>query len=274
MKIFLPTIFLIAFFLAVSPEQAAVVVTSPAAGSCLSPGQLTVVRWSASNVPAADHYAVTYRTTSGAPPAWIDNNSAWTLGHAFGDLSKTLIGWSVPSAGPQARIWVEVHKKNHSQVELVSSGEFNIKANCSPNVSPPTTNPPTTGGSTKPNSPNSTTVDPNNPPGASISSTVTPPTKINTPAVAAKKLVEPNYLLLVLYLSLLIGFSGGIFFAFRYREKLKMTLKKPIVSPTEPMVKVKTPEPVRPKELTIDQINRIRLEEKASVSKETGIVNQ
>lgn len=270
MKKLLP-IFFASFFLSSSTAISAATfsITNPSSGACYTPGQLVAIRWTTPSVPAADHYAVTFRTDSSTPPEWTTNSGSWSIGHSWGDLSKNTIGWAVPTMNSnQVRIWVEVHKKNDSRVDIASSGVFSVKQSCTSSTKPPTKTPTSTGNPPVVSPPNSVIT-----PEGTVSSESATPNKKEPAAkelVETKKTVQPNYLALVLYLVLFALTFGASVFTFLNRQKIVFWIKQPKL-PTGPMVEVKAPEPTRPKELTVEQIERLRLEEQAKASEETEI---
>jgi len=143
----LSLIFVLALGLSIWPQKAdALTLTNPLAGNCYAHNQIVTLSWTKTTEPAANHYAVTYRTDGKTPPTWESNPSAWLIGHDFGSTAATSIGWKTPLLNStRVKIWVETHKNNHSRLEIAGSGNFTVKANCSgttPPSPPPSISPP------------------------------------------------------------------------------------------------------------------------------------
>lgn len=276
-------------------------VTNPISGSCFTPGQVVNITWGQTSVPASNHYAVTYNTNGTTPQSYTSNSGAWVIGHNFGGLNETNISWTIPDiSSTNVRVWVAAHKNNHDQTEIVSSSVFSIISNCSGN--PPTSSPPPSPPSTKPPSPTpppssppatapSTTPEVA-PPITGSNESETPPkaTDDNSQASNDKKgpQIEKKTLFQIpkwagmLYL-LVVGILsfGGVFFLLS-QEKLKALLRRWFVKITpkiprnlpKPVVrqptikKVEVVEKKIPKEnivkddLTIEDLNKIRNQEK------------
>ncbi len=240
-------------------------VTNPLTNNCYSSGQIITVSWSKSTAASAKHYAVTYRTDNSSPPTWEQNPSAWKIGHG---LSTTSIGWKIPTLeSTNVRVWVETHRNNHTSLEIVSSGKFSIKANCSTSTSPPSNPPPT--------NPPAAVKPPlvAKPSVASRSSEATPSStlkrvepKVEPPTVQEKEIVRrnSNYLRAfgVIYLGLFTAFfAGAAFFLFRKFKSLKLPLlaiskPKAVLKP-----KVAGKQKNQSEDLTLDELENLREEQ-------------
>ncbi len=296
-------LFLFSFFLLFPQEilGATFSITSPSAGSCFTPGQVVNITWGQTGAPASNHYAVTYNTSGTTPQSYTINSGAWVIGHNFGGVNETNISWTIPNiSSTNVRVWVEAHKNNHDQTEIVSSGVFSIKSNCSsspppspppssppsakpPSSSPPPSSPPTTSAPTTPTEalPPSIASDESKPQNDTTDDNSQTPNTKKDPQVEKKTLFQIPRWVGMLYL-LMVGILsfGGVLFLLS-QEKLKALLKsrfvkitpkiprnlpKPVVS--QPAVKrlevveKKIPKEVHIKDdLTIADLNNLRSQE-------------